>query len=163
MSKPSCKRLSWDDYFLKIAELTALRSACLSRQVGAVLTVDNRIIATGYNNPPRGIKHCTDICKRKQLNYVSGTGHEICSVIHAELNAILSCATTGTKIQNATLYCTHQPCSLCIRAILNLDINRIVFIHPYPDQLAIDLLQEKQFLLQENDTYSCYYKQPEWF
>jgi dCMP deaminase len=139
------QRLSFVEYFMEIAKLTAKRSPCLSRQVGAVLTINNRIIATGYNGPISKLEHCKDICKRKAQGYISGTGHEICGVLHAEINTILSCATTGTKIENATLYCTNFPCSICMRAILNLDIHTIIYDQPYPDQLSLDLLQAKGY------------------
>jgi dCMP deaminase len=157
MTKTS--RLDWDNYFLAIAELTSKRSACLSRQVGCVITdSSHHILATGYNNPPFGIEHCQGECPRKKLNYESGTHIELCPSIHGEQNAILSCAHTGTRIEQATLYCTHFPCSICTKMILNLDITAIYFIHPYPDKLSIKLLKEKKFILVKTTKYSYYTK-----
>jgi dCMP deaminase len=141
---------------MSIAKLTASRSPCLSRQVGCVITINNHIVATGYNGPPSGIKHCKDVCPRKQQGYLSGTHIEKCTAIHGEQNAILSCASIGIKIENAVLYCTHFPCSICMKMILNLDIHTIWYEEPYPDELSLILLKEKNFKYINDDIYHRY-------
>ncbi|MGB9637618.1 MAG: deoxycytidylate deaminase, partial [Microgenomates group bacterium] len=93
----SC-RPSWDDYFMQLAKLVAGRSTCLRRAVGAVLVRDKRILATGYNGAPRGMKHCLTIgCIRDELKIPSGTRAELCRAIHAEQNAIIQCAVYGVS------------------------------------------------------------------
>lgn len=73
------KRPSWDEYFLEVAALVSKRATCLRRRVGALLVKDKRILATGYNGAPRGLKHCLDIgCIRQKLNIPSGERHELC-------------------------------------------------------------------------------------
>ncbi|MGL4208905.1 MAG: deoxycytidylate deaminase [Candidatus Adiutrix sp.] len=140
------ERPTWDEYFLKFAALAATRSTCFRRQVGAVLVSGQRILATGYNGAPSSLPHCQDVgCLRDELKIPSGQQHEICRGIHAEQNAILQAAHYGVAIQAATIYSTHQPCSICTRLLLNLDIHRIVLKEGYPDTLALTLLKEAGF------------------
>jgi dCMP deaminase len=151
------KRLDWTSYFMALANLTAQRSPCLSQHVGAILTTtSHRVLSIGYNGPPSGIQHCQDECKRRKLGYTSGKGLMYCKSCHAEENAILSCAITGTKIENAILYCTHFPCSHCMKMILSLDIKQIIYKESYPDELSVELLKEKKFIYKEieNNFYS---------
>ncbi len=138
------KRISWDEYFMQMAELTAQRSTCLRRQVGAVLVQDKHIIATGYNGAPRGVPHCEEKggCLREQLKVPSGERHELCRALHAEQNAIIQAATLGQSVEGATIYITHQPCSICSKMIINAGINRIVVREGYPDDLAVEILEE---------------------
>jgi dCMP deaminase len=136
-------RPSWNEYFLEIANLVATRSTCLRRKVGAVLVKDKRILATGYNGAPQGLPHCLDIgCLREKLNIPSGERHELCRGIHAEQNAIIQAATSGTNIDGSILYSTHFPCSLCIKLIINSGIQKIYYIEGYPDDLAKSLSRE---------------------
>jgi len=134
-------RPSWDEYFLRIAAEVSGRSTCLRRQVGAILVLDKYILATGYNGSPSGIPHCADVgCLRDQMQVPSGERHELCRGLHAEQNAILQAAKHGTRIDGATLYATHHPCSLCAKMLINAGIRRIVIREDYPDQLGKDLL-----------------------
>jgi dCMP deaminase len=136
-------RPSWDDYFLEIANLVSTRSTCLRRKVGAVIVKDKRILATGYNGAPQGLAHCLDIgCLREKLNIPHGERHELCRGIHAEQNAIIQAATSGTNIDNSILYSTHFPCSLCIKMIINSGIRKIFYLEGYPDDLAKTLSGE---------------------
>lgn len=136
-------RPSWDEYFMSIVELVKSRSTCLRRQVGALIVKDKRILATGYNGAPVGCKHCEEIgCLRDQLNIPSGQRHEICRATHAEQNAIAQAAYSGTSIKDGTLYVTAQPCVLCAKLAINAGISKIVFKGDYPDELAMELLQE---------------------
>ncbi|HHY13797.1 MAG TPA: cytidine deaminase, partial [Thermoanaerobacterales bacterium] len=89
-------RPTWDEYFMKMAYLTSERSTCLRRQVGAILVKDNRVITTGYNGAPAGLKHCKEVgCIRGKENIPSGERHELCRGIHAEQNAIIQAAIMG--------------------------------------------------------------------
>ena len=138
------KRPSWDEYFMEMAELTAKRSTCMRRHVGAVIVKDRHAIATGYNGAPRGIMHCEDRggCLRQQLNVPSGQRHELCMALHAEQNAIIQAAVMGNSVEGGTIYITHQPCAICAKLILNAGIKRIVIREGYPDELASSILDE---------------------
>ncbi len=132
------KRPTVDEYFMEIAEVVAKRSTCLRNHVGAVIVRDKRILSTGYNGAPRNLEHCLDIgCMREQQNIASGTRHEMCRAVHAEQNAIIQSALHGVSIEDATLYCTHQPCILCAKMIINSKIKRVVFNNNYPDTEAL--------------------------
>lgn len=129
---------------MQMAELTAQRSTCLRRQVGAVIVKDKHIVATGYNGAPRRIAHCDEIggCLREQMGIPSGERHELCRALHAEQNAIIQAATLGVSIEDATIYITHQPCIICAKMIINAGISRIVVKEGYPDKLSEDILKE---------------------
>lgn len=136
-------RPSWDEYFMKIVEIVKERSTCLRRKVGALIVKDKKILTTGYNGAPKGCKHCIDIgCLREQLNIPSGERHELCRAMHAEQNAIVQAAYSGTSVAGGTLYVTTQPCSLCAKMAINAGIKRIVYRGEYPDKLSLELLKE---------------------
>lgn len=137
-------RPSWDEYFMQMAELTAKRSTCLRRQVGAAIVCDRHVVATGYNGAPRGIAHCEDRggCLRQQMNIPSGERHELCRALHAEQNAIIQAAALGQSVEGATIYITHQPCVICAKMIINAGIKRIIIRDGYPDEMAVEILQE---------------------
>lgn len=136
-------RPSVDRYFINMAKVTATRTTCLRHGIGAVITKDKQILATGYNGAPSGTEHCLDIgCIRNLENIPSGTRHEKCRAVHAEQNAIIQAAIHGVSIFGATLYCTHQPCILCAKMIINSGIKRVVFEHTYLDTVALGILKE---------------------
>jgi len=137
------KRPSWDEYFIGIADLISKRSTCLRRSVGAVLVKDKRILATGYNGVPSGIKHCSEVgCIREKLKVPSGERHELCRGLHGEQNAFLQAALHGTSVKDATLYSTTQPCIICAKMLINAGIKEIVIRGDYPDRMSKDLLGE---------------------
>ena len=137
------QRPSWDEYFMEMAELARKRSTCLRRGVGAVIVKDNRVIATGYNGVPKGIRHCEETgCLRQQLNVPSGKMHELCRGLHAEQNAIIQAACMGSSIEGGTLYCTTHPCVICTKMIINAGIKRVVIKESYPDALAQEMAAE---------------------
>ncbi len=142
----------WDSRFMEIAKQVATWSSCFqsNRQVGAVLVKNKRIISTGYNGAPAGILHCVDRkqCMRKELGITSGTMHELCYAVHAEQNAITQAAKLGVSIDGATLYCTHQPCVICAKMLINSGITRIVYMQGYPDEFSVHLLQEAGVVLE---------------
>lgn len=137
------KRLSWDEYFMEIVEVVAKRSTCLRRKVGALIVKDKKILATGYNGAPTGLKHCSEIgCRRERLSIPSGERQELCRGLHAEQNAIVQAALHGVPIKEAVMYATCQPCIVCAKMIINAGIKKIVFAGEYPDELALNMLKE---------------------
>jgi dCMP deaminase len=140
---PKLDRPSWDDYFLRIADLVSTRSTCLRRRVGAVLVRDKKILATGYNGAPSKVRHCSETgCIREKLNIPSGQRHELCRGLHAEQNAFLQAALHGTSLKGSSLYCTTQPCIICAKMVINAGITDIVIKGDYPDKLSKELLKE---------------------
>lgn len=136
-------RPDWDSYCLMIAKVVASRSTCLRRRVGAVLVRDKQILSTGYNGAPRGVSHCDKAgCLREKLGIPSGERHEICRGSHAEINAIAQAASSGTATQGCWIYCTHEPCVYCTKALINAGCVRVVFLNPYPDELARSIMKE---------------------
>jgi len=128
---------------MDITALVAKRTTCLRRAVGAVIVKDKRILATGYNGAPSGIRHCAETgCLREQLNVESGMRHELCRGIHAEQNAIIQAAYHGVSVKGASLFCTNQPCSICAKMIINAGIVTIYYRSGYADELARVMLAE---------------------
>lgn len=138
----------WDLRFMQLAETVGSWSSCYqeTRHVGAVIVKNKRIMTTGYNGAPSGIESCRDknYCLRKRMNIPSGTRQEICYAVHAEQNAIAQAAKMGINIEGGTLYCTHQPCIICTKIIINAGIRRVVYKHGYPDDFALQLLKEAE-------------------
>ena len=136
----------WDKRFVQMAEQVATWSSCYqeNRQIGAVIVKNKRILTTGYNGAGCGIVSCKERgeCLRRKLEIPSGTRQELCYAIHAEQNAIVQAARMGISIEGATLYCTHQPCSICAKLIINSGISRVVYRHGYPDKFATQMLNE---------------------
>lgn len=136
----------WDHRFMEMASLVATWASCYqeNRQIGAVIVKDKRIMTTGYNGAPAGIRTCKERgeCLRRKLGIASGTRQEVCYATHAEQNAILQAARMGINIDRGTLYCTHQPCSQCTKMIINVGIVRVVFRYAYPDDFSMELFAE---------------------
>ena len=136
-------RPSWDEYFLKITDLVATRSTCLRRHVGAVLVLEKRILATGYNGAPSGLVHCLDVgCLREREEIPSGQRQELCRGIHAEQNAIIQAARHGISISGSVLYCTTQPCVTCTKMLINAGVTRILYLEGYADELSRRMIEE---------------------
>ena len=141
-------RLAWDDYFMEITYVVARRSTCLRRQVGAIIVLDKRILATGYNGAPSNLPHCGEVsCIRERLGVPSGERHELCRGLHAEQNAIIQAALHGSSIKGAILYCTHQPCVVCAKMIINAGIVQIVYQGAYPDKLSREMFEQAGVLV----------------
>jgi dCMP deaminase len=125
----SKKRMNWDEYFIKIALLVSERSTCERRHVGCILVKNKRILSTGYNGAPSGMKDCLELgCLRDKLKIPSGKDKHICRSAHAEQNALVQAASYGVSIRGATLYCTHDICPVCARLIINAGIKRVVTV-----------------------------------
>jgi len=139
-----------DDYFMEIAEVVASRSTCLRRKTGAVFVRDKRILSTGYNGVPKDLPHCENIgCQR--ADYPSGTHHELCRAVHSEQNAIVQAAIHGVGIEGATLYCTHQPCALCAKMLINAGIVRVVYEEDYPDDGSLEFLKLAEITVKKTE------------
>lgn len=135
-------RISWDDYFLKIAMLVAERSTCLRHHVGAIVVKNKRILSTGYNGAPGGVTDCLDKgCLRNELKIPSGQRHEICKAVHAEQNVIIQAGLHGVSIGGGTLFCTHTPCMICAKMVVNAQLVRYVTYGYYADEEARDFLR----------------------
>jgi len=150
MKKNKLNRLSWDEYFSQVAQLVSKRSSCMRRSVGAVIVKDKRILCTGYNGAPSGIKHCTETgCIREKLKIPSGKNHELCRGLHAEQNALLQAALSGVSVRGSAMYITNQPCIICAKMLINAGITEIVILNGYPDQMAKDFLKEAKIKLRQ--------------
>ncbi|MHC4480741.1 MAG: deoxycytidylate deaminase [Planctomycetota bacterium] len=137
------QRPSWDEYFMRIAMEVARRTTCLRRSVGAVVVLEKRILATGYNGAPSGLPHCSQTgCLRNELAVPSGERHELCRGLHAEMNAFLQGARHGIRMAGGTLYTTIAPCNLCAKMLINVGVKRVVAAVDYPDELARQMLTQ---------------------
>lgn len=132
-----------DEYFLKIASVVAERATCQRHHIGAVAVRDKHILTTGYNGAPSGLHDCLELgCLRNELKIPSGTRHEICRGIHAEQNVIIQASLHGVSILGATIYCTHTPCILCAKMLVNAKIERFVSFGKYADNEFLALFKE---------------------
>ena len=145
----------WDDRFMEMAYLIASWASCYkeNRKIGCVIVKNKRIMTTGYNGAPAGVRTCVERgeCLREKLGIPSGTKQEICYATHAEQNAIIQAARLGVSIDGATLYCTHQPCGICAKMIVNAGIARVVYNEGYPDAFAVEMLNEGGVKLEKYD------------
>jgi len=125
--------------FMRLAYVAAKRSTCLRRNVGAILVKNENIIGVGFNGPPRIINQCTEFgCLREAQGIESGTRQEICRAVHAEQRALLC----DSSPQFAMLYCTHHPCSICARLLIEADVRKVIYSEGYPDPLAKELFEQ---------------------
>ncbi|MFH1849458.1 MAG: cytidine/deoxycytidylate deaminase family protein [archaeon] len=123
-------RVSWETYFMNIAEQVATRSTCDRNQVGAVIVKDKTILSTGYNGSIRGMPHCDEV------GHDMDNGHCV-ATIHAEANAIIQAAKNGVCIDDAEIYVTSIPCWNCFKLIANSGIQRIFYKKFYRDDRAM--------------------------
>ncbi|MBI2820595.1 MAG: AAA family ATPase [Acidobacteria bacterium] len=148
------KRPDWDSYFMKIAQVTALRSNCIKRKVAAIIVKDRRVISSGYNGTPRGTRNCYEGgCPRCSGMAASGEALEECLCSHGEENAITQAAYHGVSVKGATLYTTFAPCLLCTKMIINSGIAEVVYNEEYPlNATAFGLLKEAGVLCRKLET-----------
>ena len=137
-------RPNWDQYFMSLAKVAAMRSNCVKRKVAAVIIRDKRIVSTGYNGTPRGTKNCFEGgCPRCNNLADSGTQLDECLCSHGEENAITQAAYHGVSVKNGTLYSTFAPCLMCTKMIINAGIREVVYNLDYPlNETSFKLLQE---------------------
>ena len=140
----------WDHRFMEMAQLVGTWASCIRRSIGAVIVKDKRVLTTGYNGAPAGVKTCVERgeCPRQKMGIPSGQRHELCYAVHAEQNAIIQAAKLGVNIDGATLYCTHQPCVLCAKMIVNAGISRVVYGEGYPDEFSMQMFEEAGVLVE---------------
>ncbi len=137
-------------YFMRLCRDVATRSTCIRNHVGAILVRKRRILTTGYNGAPSGTVHCLDIgCARQGLP--SGTYHELCRAVHAEQNAIIQAALHGIPTEGSTLFCTHQPCMLCAKMLINAGIIEVIYDIDYPDKKGLEILKEAGVIVEKFD------------
>lgn len=122
------RRPKWDEYFLGVTREVAKRATCDRGKSGCIIVKDRRILATGYVGSPSGLPHCDD--EGHMLRDVIAPDGSISKhcirTIHAEQNAICQAARFGTSLEQATLYCTMEPCFVCAKMIVNCGIKRVV-------------------------------------
>jgi dCMP deaminase len=124
-------RPSWDQYFMQLASLAAQRSNCMKRRVGCVLVREKRVISTGYNGTPRGLKNCGEGgCARCNDGQGSGVGLGTCLCLHAEENALLEAGRERIR-ENSTLYCDTCPCLTCSIKITQVGVSEVVYSQGY--------------------------------
>lgn len=138
------KRISREEYYKRILDALASRSACSRRKLAAIIVKDDRILATGYNGAPRGWENCgTDVpCYKDLYGEPSGKISYVCPAVHAELNAIINAAYHGVSIKGATLYTQIDPCFWCALAIINAGIKKVVVYGDYTDKHGIEALKK---------------------
>ncbi len=138
------KRQPIDEYFLKIASVVAERATCRRHRIGAVAVRDKHILATGYNGAASGRKDCLELgCLRDEMGIPSGEKHEICRAIHAEQNVIIQASLNGVSLEGSTIYCTHTPCVLCAKMLVNARIKRFVTFGEYNDDSYVNLFKDE--------------------
>lgn len=128
-------REPWDNFFMRIAREVASRATCDRKHVGAVLVVNNNIVATGYNGSIPGMEHCDDV------------GHIVIDgscvrTTHAEQNAICQAAKRGTSLTDSTAYITCEPCWTCFKLLITSGVIRMVYCDPYGSEDS--LLKDKK-------------------
>ncbi len=137
-------RPPWDEYFMNISRVVASRSNCIKRKVGAVIALDRRIISTGYNGTPRGIRNCNEGgCPRCAGAAESGTRLDECLCSHAEENAITQSAYHGVSVRGGTVYTTFCPCLICTKMIINAGLSEVVYDAHFPlGEVSVGLFRE---------------------
>ena len=125
-------RPDWDTYFMNIAHVVKTRSNCSRRQVAAVIVKEGRIISTGYNGTPRGVKNCFEGgCPRCASIVPSGSNLGECICSHAEENSITQAAYHGISTKDSMIYVTLSPCLTCAKMIINAGIREVVYDEEY--------------------------------
>ncbi|KAK8151060.1 cytidine deaminase-like protein [Phyllosticta citrichinensis] len=131
LPNPSRLRPSWDAYFMTLASLAAQRSNCMKRRVGCVLVSNNRVLSTGYNGTPRGMRNCADGgCPRCNAAAAGGSSLATCLCLHAEENALLEAGRERIK-DGTILYCDTCPCLTCSIKITQVGISKVVYSQAY--------------------------------
>jgi len=145
------ERPGWDDYFMSIARVVASRSNCVKRKVAAVITQDKRIISTGYNGTPRGVRNCNEGgCPRCNSFGPGGADLGDCVCSHGEENSITQAAYHGVSVKGGTLYTTFCPCLLCTKMIINAGLAEVVYDASYPlGDRSLGLLTEAGVIVRQ--------------
>lgn len=148
-------RPTWDSYFMRLADLAALRSNCMKRRVGCVIVRGNRVVATGYNGTPRHLLNCNEGgCSRCNQTQSSGAALSTCLCLHAEENALLEAGRdriTGNQTnESSVLYCNTCPCLTCSIKIVQSGIKEVVYARSYSmDSLSHKVMSDAKILLRQ--------------
>lgn len=139
MECPRPARPNRREYFLSMLKLTASRSTCIRRAVGAIITdKEGHVLSTGYNGVVRDADHCTDVPCAGANDRPGETSN--CMAVHAEQNALLQC----TNLRSAhTLYCSCAPCFICAKMIANTDIAVVICETDYADKRGHQVLFDR--------------------
>lgn len=141
--KRGSKRPCWEEVWFDLAQVIGRRAVCLYYKVGAIIVRDNQILSMGYNGPPRGVVHCTDVGCAKIIKGKNKKHQGLCRGAHGEMNAIANAASNGINISGADLYVTYRPCAACTKTILNSGIKRIFYLKDYKgDEVVWDYLRQ---------------------
>ncbi len=139
----SIQRMDIDHYFMDIAYAVAVRSTCRRHSIGALAVRDNRILTTGYNGAPAGMKDCLELgCIRNELSIPSATRIETCRAVHAEANVVIQAARHGVNIKESIIYCTHTPCVSCAKMLVNAGIVEFVYDRSYDDEEYLAIFED---------------------
>ena len=116
----------------------------MKRRVGAIIALDRRIISTGYNGTPRGVRNCNEGgCPRCNSFAEGGTRLDECLCSHGEENAITQASYHGVSVRGGVLYTTFSPCLMCTKMIINAGIEEVVYNAAYPlADVPLALLRE---------------------
>lgn len=138
---------------MQLADVVKHRADCLRLTVGAVIVKDRRIIATGYNGTPQGIKNCTEggcerCTKRNEGKIGAGEQKGKCLCLHAEQNSIIQSAYHGISTKGATLYSTYAPCTQCAKMIINAGLTRVVCGRQHDDKYGMELLKDANIVVE---------------
>ncbi len=149
----SSARPSWDEYFMDIAKVVSLRGNCIKRKIAAVIVRDRRIISTGYNGTPRGVRNCNEGgCPRCNRFGASGESLDECLCSHAEENAIVQAAYHGVSIKGGMIYTTYSPCLICTKMIINSGLSEVVYSREYSiAETPLKLLNEAGVVVRQLD------------
>lgn len=157
IANPERLRPGWDTYFMALASLAAQRSNCMKRRVGCVLVGrGRRVISTGYNGTPRGLRNCADGgCPRCNDGSGSGVGLATCLCIHAEENALLEAGRERIR-EEAVLYCDTCPCLTCSIKVCQVGITEVVYANAYSmDTETADVFRQAGVKLRQFVPVSC--------
>lgn len=148
---PERLRPTWDAYFMRLADLAALRSNCMKRRVGCVIVKDNRVVATGYNGTPRHLTNCNEGgCPRCNQGQGSGAALSTCLCLHAEENALLEAGRDRIAGENSILYCNTCPCLTCSIKIVQSGIKQVVYAQSYSmDEHSHRVMSEAKIILRQ--------------
>lgn len=151
LMNPTRLRPTWDAYFMRLADLAALRSNCMKRRVGCVIVKDNRVVATGYNGTPRHLTNCNEGgCSRCNQGHGSGAGLSTCLCLHAEENALLEAGRDRIAGENSILYCNTCPCLTCSIKIVQSGIKQVVYAQSYSmDEQSHRVMSEARIVLRQ--------------
>lgn len=166
------------EHFLNRAKVVAERSTCLRREVGAIIVNKDGVeLSSGYSGSPRKTKHCIRIgsCLRTDLKIKSGQQYELCRSVHAEQNAIINAARTGTIIVDGVMYISSQkfkeaygneenidkiygPCIICKKEIINAGLKAVHMREEGIGEKYYSIRQIKKLLAQEEEEWRKRYK-----